>query len=109
MEKDSILQEDVVAELRWEPRIKAAGIGVSAKDGVVTLTGSVDSYSEKLAATNATGRVLGVKAIADELKVRLPDYSKVTDEDIGRSAANAIAWNVNVPRDSVKPVGGTDG
>jgi osmotically-inducible protein OsmY len=98
------LQEDVIEELHWEPSVKAAAIGVSAEDGVITLTGSVDSYSEKLAARNAASRVFGVTAVADELKVRLPDYNRRTDEDIARSAANAIAWNAKIPADCVKAV-----
>jgi osmotically-inducible protein OsmY len=102
LKSDTILKEDVTAELKWEPSIKESGIGVSVKDGVVTLTGSVDSYSEELSAWNAASRVLGVKAVADEIKVRLPDYNKWTDEDLARSAANAIAWNVSVPKDCVK-------
>jgi osmotically-inducible protein OsmY len=93
-----------MSELEWEPSVNAAGIGVSAKDGVITLTGFVESYSEKLAARDAASRVFGVKAIADELKVRLADYNKWTDEDIGRSAANAIAWSAVVPKDCVKAV-----
>jgi osmotically-inducible protein OsmY len=102
MESDAVLKDDVTAELEWEPSVKASGIGVSAKDGVVTLSGSVDSYSEGLSAWNAASRVFGVRAVADELTVRLPDYNKWSDEDLARSAANAIAWNVNVPRDCVK-------
>ena len=104
MKSDLSLKEDVTAELQWEPSVKSSGVGVSAKDGVVTLTGSVDSYSEELAAWTAASRVFGVQAVADELHVRLPDYNEWQDEDIARSAANAIAWNVNVPRDSVKVV-----
>jgi osmotically-inducible protein OsmY len=104
MKNDNEVQDDVMHELHWEPSVKAAGIGVSAKDGVITLTGSVESYSEKLAARNAAGRVFGVKAIADELEVRLPDYNKRTDEDLARSVANAIAWNAKIPKDCVKAV-----
>ena len=104
MKSDTTLKADVTAELQWEPSVKASGIGVSATDGVVTLTGSVDSYSEGLAALNAASRVFGVKAVADEIEVRLPDYNKWTDEDLARSAANAIAWNVKVPKDCVKVV-----
>jgi osmotically-inducible protein OsmY len=104
MKSDAVLKDDVMAELQWEPRVKESGIGVSAKDGVVTLNGWVDSYSEEVCASNAASRVYGVEAVADELTVRLPDYNKWTDEDLGRSAANAIAWNVNVPKDCVKVV-----
>lgn len=102
MKSDTMLKEDVTSELQWEPSVKESGIGVSVKDGVVTLTGSVDSYSEELSAWNAASRVLGVKAVADELSVRLPDYNKWNDEDLARSAANAIAWNVSLPTDHVK-------
>ena len=104
MKNDTELQEDVMAELQWEPRVKASGIGVTAKDGIVTLSGTVDSYSEEIAAIDATSKVFSVKGVADELHVRLPDYNKTTDEDIARSAANAIAWNSNVPKDCVKAV-----
>jgi osmotically-inducible protein OsmY len=104
MRNDNELQEDIMAELQWEPSVKAAEIGVSAKDGVITLTGSVESYSEKLAARDAASRVFGVKAVADEINVRLPDDDKWTDEDIARSAANAIACNARVPKDCVKAV-----
>jgi osmotically-inducible protein OsmY len=104
LKSDAMLKEDVSAELIWEPSVKASGIGVSAKDGIVTLTGSVESYSEELSAWSAASRVFGVKAVADEIKVRLPDYNKWTDEDLARSAANAVAWNVSVPKDCVKVV-----
>ena len=102
LKSDTILKEDVTAELQWEPSVKASGIAVSVQDGVVTLTGSVDSYSQELSAWNAASRVFGVRAVADELNVRLPDVNKWNDEDLARSAANAIAWNVSVPKDSVK-------
>ena len=102
MKSDTMLKEDVTAEIQWEPSVKGSRIGVSAKDGVVTLTGSVDSYSQELSAWKAAGRVFGVKAVADELNVQLPNYNKWSDEDLAKSAANAIAWNVNIPKDHVK-------
>ena len=104
MKNDTELQQDVMDELEWDPSLKASGIGVSAKDGIVTLSGTVDSYSEKLAAIDATSKIFSVRGVADELQVRLPDYNKSTDEDIARSAANALAWNSNVPKDCVKAV-----
>ena len=104
MKTNNELQTDVMEELHWEPSVNSAEIGVSAEDGVITLTGYVDSYSEKLASRNAASRVYGVTGVADELKVRLPDYNKRTDEDIVRSAANAIAWNAKVPTDCVKVI-----
>ena len=102
MNNDSSLQESVEAELNWEPSISAAHIGVAVKNGVVTLTGHVNTYAEKHAAEKATGRVKGVKAIAEELEVRLSSETKRTDEEIAASAVMRLAWNVCVPRDSVK-------
>ena len=102
MKTDTELQRDVMSELKWEPTIQAAEIGVSVKDGVVTLNGDVDSYSKKWAIDRAARRVSGVKVVAEEIKVRLPDPYKRTDEDIARSATNVLNWNVWVPRDRVK-------
>jgi osmotically-inducible protein OsmY len=93
----------VEAELNWEPMIKsAAAIGVRVKDGVVTLVGPVESYSEKLAAERAALRVSGAKAVANELEVKLPNTSERTDEEIARTAANALEWTASVPKDKVK-------
>ncbi len=102
MKTDTQLQQDVMYELKWEPSVKAAEIGVSAKDGVVTLTGYVDSYFRKWAAERAAARVFGVKAVAEEIQVRLPGSLKRSDEDIARAAAYALEWNVSVPYDHVK-------
>jgi osmotically-inducible protein OsmY len=104
MGKDSLLQSAVMDELRWEPSINAADIGVAAKEGVVTLTGFVRSYPEKQSAERAAKRVAGVKAVAEEIEIRLPGIFERTDSDIAKSAVAALAWNVMVPRDSVKVV-----
>ena len=101
---DGDLRNDVLAELKWEPSVKGAEIGVAVKDGVVTLTGYVDSFSEKWAAERATKRVSGVKAVAEEIEVRLPGLSKRTDVDIARAAENALGWNVWVPKDRIKVI-----
>jgi len=97
------LQQSVVAELRWEPSIDAADIGVIVRDGIVTLTGSVANYAQRLAAERAAQRVAGVQAVADELTVALPALHQRTDADIARAVANAVAWDVEVP-DGVKAV-----
>ena len=102
MKTDTELQRDVMDELKWEPTIKAAEIGVGVKDGVVTLSGYVDSYYKKLAAERAAARVLGVRAVAEAIQIRLPGSLKRSDEDIARAAANALEWNVALPRDRVK-------
>lgn len=102
MKTNSELQRDVQEELNWAPNITAGGIGVIAKDGVITLTGNVPSYFEKHAAEKVAGRVAGVMAIAEELTVHLPSTSERTDADIAETALNALAWNVAVPRDKAK-------
>ena len=102
MSKDSELQRDVLDELSWEPSVTAAHIGVTAKDGVVALTGHVDNYMQKNAAEAAAGRVKGVKAVAEELEVRYPFDSKRSDEDIAAAAVDRLSWSVSVPKDAAK-------
>jgi len=99
---DLELKRAVESELNFEPSINAAEIGVAVRDGVVTLTGRVPSYWEKVAAERAAARVAGVKAVANELEVRLPGLSERTDEDIARAAVDALKWNVLVPEDRIK-------
>jgi osmotically-inducible protein OsmY len=102
MKTDAELQQHVMNELKWEPTIKAAEIGVGVKDGVVTLSGYVDSYVKKWAAERAAARVSGVRAVAEEIQVRLPGSLKRSDEDIAGAVANVLEWNVLVPHDRVK-------
>jgi osmotically-inducible protein OsmY len=102
MSRDDQLQKAVLAELKWEPSITAAHIGVVAENGTVTLTGHVQSYAQKHAAEVATGRVKGVKAIAEEIEVRLPFEVKRDDADIAAAAVNRLAWDAGTPRDAVK-------
>jgi osmotically-inducible protein OsmY len=99
---DTELQRDVMTELKWEPTIHAAEIGVGVKDGDVTLTGNVDSYSKKWAIVRAVRRVSGVKAVAEDIKVTPAVSYKRADEDMAQSATNVLNWNVWVPRDRVK-------
>jgi osmotically-inducible protein OsmY len=101
MSHDNLLQAAVLAELAWDPSVVAAHIGVTAADGVVTLTGHVESYAQKLSAETAARRVKGVKAIAEELEVRLPYSVKRDDADIARATVDRLAWNGTVPKDSV--------
>ena len=102
MKTDTELQKDVMTELEWEPSIKAAEIGVGVTDGVVTLSGYVDSFYKKWAAERAAARVFGVKAVAEKIQVRLPDSLKRSDEDIARAASDTLEWNISVPHDRVK-------
>ncbi len=99
---DLELKKSVEAEMDYEPSVHAAEIGVAAKDGIVTLTGRVQSYWEKLAAERAASRVSGVKAVVNELEIRLPSFSERTDEDIARAALNALDWSISVPSDRIK-------
>src|SRR5438270_639320 len=99
---DTDLQREVLKELRWEPSVNASHIGVPVKDGVVTLTGHVESFAEKYAAERAAKRVYAVKAVANELDVKLPGSSQRTDEDIAMAAVNALKTNVSVPADQIK-------
>lgn len=97
MKNDEQLQSDVEKELRWEPSVDAAQIGVSVKKGVVELDGHVGSYYEKWAAERAAMRVCNVKAVASEIKVELPSSDVRTDEDIARIATNHLEWDYLVP------------
>ena len=99
---DLELKKSVEAEMDYEPSVHAAEIGVAAKDGIVTLTGRVQSYWEKLAAERAASRVSGVKAVVNELEIRLPSFSERTDEDIARAALDALDWSTSVPSDRIK-------
>ena len=102
MKTDTDLKRDVLAELAYEPSVIAQDIGVSAVDGVVTLTGHVPTYTEKFAAENAVKRVIGVRAFAEELTVSLLGAHNRNDSDIAQAAANALDWNVSVPHNKVK-------
>ncbi len=102
MKTDSQLQQDVMAELKWEPAVHAAQIGVEVKDGVVTLAGEVSSYAEKWNAERAAQRVSGVKALAVAMKVKLSEFGRRTDADIAASARNILAWTSSLPADAVQ-------
>jgi osmotically-inducible protein OsmY len=102
MKNDVEVQRDVMDQLKWEPGVNPARIGVTVDDGVVTLSGNVDSYSEKLAAERAAERVFGVEAVVQKIEVRLPAINERTDADIARATAIALEWNVSVPHGRVK-------
>jgi len=102
MKTDSQLQQDVMAELAWEPSIHATEIGVEVKDGVVTLAGDVSSYAQKWNAELATQRVSGVKALAINLTVKLVESGVRTDGDIATSARKVLDWTSAVESGSVK-------
>jgi len=99
---DLEIKKNVESELNYEPSINAAEIGVAVKDGIVTMTGRVQSYWDKVAAEHAADRVAGVKAVVNELEIRLPYASERTDEDIARAAVDSLNWSVLVPQDRIK-------
>lgn len=101
MKTDSEIRDDVINELRWDPQItNPDAIGVAVADGAVTLTGNVSTYAEKLATARAAERVYGVKAVANELQVKLPGAPR-DDSDIARAIAHVLEWNVQVPEGKV--------
>ena len=102
MSKDSELKKVVLDELSWEPSVDAAHIGVTAKDGVITLTGHVDNYSSKAGAEKAASRVKGVKAVVEEIEVKLPYDVKRSDEDIAAAAVDRLGWNSTNPNGAVQ-------
>jgi osmotically-inducible protein OsmY len=102
MKTDSQLQQDVMAELKWEPAVHAEQIGVEVKDGIVTLAGHVDSFPAKWNAERAAQRVAGVKALAVEIDVKLSGATKRDDADVARSVENVLLWTTYLPKDSVK-------
>jgi osmotically-inducible protein OsmY len=102
MKTDVDLKSDVLAELEYEPGVKVEEIGVSVKDGIVTLNGAVSSYAEKLAAARAVKRVAGVRGLAEDLTVELPESARHTDSEIAAAALQAIGRVSIVPEGSVK-------
>jgi osmotically-inducible protein OsmY len=99
---DADIQKDVINELKWEPSLRDDDIGVAVRDGVVTLAGFVDSYSDKWKAESVASKVKGVKAIANDLEVKIPSSSQRADPDIARAAIDALKWNISVPADRIK-------
>ena len=98
---DSDLKKAVLDELTWEPSVNSAHIGVTANGGVITLTGHVDNYAQKMSAEKAASRVKGVKAVAEEIEVKLPWEVKRGDEAIAAAAIERLSWNSTVPGDSI--------
>ena len=102
MDSSMELQRRVLDELDWEPSIDAAHVGVTVNDGVVTLTGSVSTYAEKMTAEQATKRLVGVKAVANDLEVRPTFPSQPNDTEIAQAVIRALEWDVSIPHDLIK-------
>lgn len=102
MDKDIQIQSYVLEELLFDPQVDAAAIGVAVNDGVVTLSGHVRTFTEKVAAEKAAARVKGVRAIVQNVEVRLDEGARCDDEEIAKRAANVLAWSVTPPKEGVK-------
>ena len=102
MKTNQDLQKDVQDAIKWEPLLNAAEIGVTAKDGVITLTGTVDSYAKKLEAEDAAKNVSGVKAVAEEIVIKYSGLGGKTDTDIANEVLNAWKWRWEVPEGKIK-------
>src|SRR5581483_2424473 len=101
MKSNQQLQRDVMDALKWEPLLNKAEIGVTVDHGVVTLTGRVDSYPGKLAAERAAKGVNGVRALAEELQIKLDGNNVRTDTEIAQAAADALKWCTAIPDDRI--------
>ena len=102
MKTDSQIQKDVMDQLKWEPYLNAAQIGVAVKNGIVTLSGQVNTFSKKLIAENAAKKISGVKAIAEDIQIGVsPMYSK-TDAEIAEAILNALKWHIAVQEEKIK-------
>jgi osmotically-inducible protein OsmY len=98
MKTDMELQRDVLDEIAWEPSVAVPEIGVTVYDGIVTLTGNVDNLPAKWAAENAALRVSGVRAVVNDIEVKLSTDNRRSDEDIALAACTALEWNVVLPK-----------
>lgn len=102
MKTNEQLQRDVLDAIKWQPLLQAAEIGVTAKDGVVSLTGIVSSFTKKLEAEKAAKGVLGVKAVVEDIHVKFANDLEKTDLDLANEVLSGMKWNWSVPNDKVK-------
>jgi len=102
MRTDSELRADIIAELTWDPSIRNEDIATAVKHGVVTLAGTVDTYAQRYAAEHGVERIKGVRAIANDLIVKLPGAMTRSDADLAHAAVNALRWNTQVPDERIQ-------
>lgn len=104
MKTNDELQRDVMSEIKWDPQLRDVHtqIGVSAKDGVITLSGQVDTYSKKISAERAAQKVKGVKVVASDIEVRIGTLGIKTDTEIAETVKNALRWNSAVNEDKIE-------
>ncbi len=102
MKDNETLQKDVQDAIKWEPSLNAAEIGVTAKDGIITLTGTVDSYAKKVEAEHAAKNIVGVKAVVEKITIKFSGGWNKSDSDIAIEVLNALKGNWQIPTDTVK-------
>lgn len=102
MKNNEELQKDVQDAIKWEPLLNAAEIGVTVKDGIVTLTGVVDTYTKKSEAEDAAKNVAGVKAVIENIKIKFHSLSNKSSDDIANEILNAFKWSWEIPTDKIK-------
>jgi len=102
MKTDARIKDDVLQELAWQSGVDKTEIGVIVKDGIVTLTGVVDSYSKKIAAENAAKSVYGVKAVAEDLEIKYANGKDKSDTEIAKAVIDAFKWNSVIPDETIK-------
>ncbi|HEY7569456.1 MAG TPA: BON domain-containing protein [Gemmatimonadaceae bacterium] len=102
MKTDAQIRDDIFLELKWDPAVRNAEIGVAVKNGVATLSGNVATFAEKFAADRVAERVVGVRAVADDLTVKIPSNQVRSDTEIAHVVANALTWDTQVPDERVK-------
>ncbi|QTE38859.1 BON domain-containing protein [Mucilaginibacter gossypii] len=102
MKTDSQIQKDVMDELKWQPFLNSSAIGVAVKNGIVTLSGTVDTFSKKITAERAAKKVIGVKAIAEDIQIGVSPVYRKTDTEIAEAVLNALKWHSAVPDDKIK-------
>jgi osmotically-inducible protein OsmY len=102
MRTDFEIQQDVMAEIKWEPLLNASEIGVAVNSGVVTLSGLVNTYTKKLLAEKAAERVHGVKAVAEDIEVKILGTGEKKDSEIAETALNLLKWNSSILEEQIK-------
>ncbi len=102
MKNDAQIQTDVQNQLKWEPEMNAAQIGVAVNNGIVTLSGIVDNYPKKLTAERIAKNVIGVKAVALDIQVGISPVNRKSDTEIAEACVNALRWDSSVPDDKLK-------
>jgi len=104
MQTDNDIQKEVIAALKGEPSLRDDDIALGVRDGVVTLAGFVDSYADKWRAERTVSKLKGVKALVNDLKVKLPVSSQRPDPELARAVVDALKWNIQVPHDRIQVV-----